>query len=236
MRERLLLAGFAVDLTYTAAAAFACADTTRYAAILVDLHLPDGNGIGLILRLRAQAQHHDTPIIVVSGDPSWGYDDVRSSKLNVLDWLGKPVDFERLVEVLTASVASELNERPRILHVDDDHEMLTIVAAALSTTADVVSADCLDDARCALATGHIDLVVLDISLGQSSGLDLLPDLRDNGGNVIPVIVLSAQDAGLACDEQIQVALAKSGASLETLVATVRYRLALLPARTAKEAV
>ena len=31
------------------------------------------------------------------------------------------------------------------------------------------------------------------------------------------------------DEQIQVMLPKSGASLETLVATVRYRLALLPA-------
>jgi DNA-binding response OmpR family regulator len=152
-----------------------------------------------------------------------------------LDWLGKPVDFERLVQVLTASVASGLNERPRILHVDDDHDMLTAVAAALSTTADVVSADCIDDARRALATDHIDLVVLDISLGISSGLDLLPDLRDNCGNVIPVIILSAQDAGLACDEQIQVALAKSGASLETLVATVRYRLALLPARNAKEA-
>jgi DNA-binding response OmpR family regulator len=113
--------------------------------------------------------------------------------------------------------------------------MLTVVAAALSTTADVVSADCIDDARRALVTDHIDLVVLDISLGMSSGLDLLPDLRDNCGNVIPVIILSAQDAGLACDEQIQVALAKSGPSLETLVAAVRYRLALLPACNATEA-
>jgi DNA-binding response OmpR family regulator/two-component sensor histidine kinase len=235
MRERLLLAGFAVDLTYTAAAALARADAAGYAAILVDLQLPDGDGIGLILRLRSQAQYHDTPIIVVSGDPTRGHDDVRSSKLNVLDWLGKPVDFERLVQVLTGSVALGSNERPRILHVDDDHDMLSVVAAALSTTADVVSADCIDDARCALAADHIDLVVLDISLGTSSGLDLLPDLRDSRGNVIPVIILSAQDAALACDEQILVALTKSGASLETLVATVRYRLALLPAHTAKEA-
>jgi PAS domain S-box-containing protein len=235
MRERLLLAGFAVDLTYTAAAALGCADTIGYAAILVDLQLPDGDGIGLILRLRAQAQYQDTPIIVVSCDPTRGHDDVRSSSLNVSDWLGKPVDFEQLVQVLTASVALALNQRPRILHVDDDHDMLTAVAAALSTTADMVSVDCIDEARSALATHHIDLVVLDTSLGTGSGLDLLPDLRDNRGNVIPVIILSAQDPGLACDEQIQVALVKSSASLETLVATVRYRLALLPAHTAKEA-
>jgi PAS domain S-box-containing protein len=233
MRAGLRHAGFAVDIAYTGAAALLRAHVHGYAAVLVDLQLPDGDGIGLILRLRKQAKYHDTPIIVISGDPGRGRDDVRSSKLNVSDWLGKPVDFEHLVQVLTASIASESNERPRILHVDDDHDVLTIVADALSKTADVVSVDSIDGARRALATGPIDLVVLDISLGTSSGLDLLPDLRDNRGNVIPVIILSAQDAGLACDQQVQVALAKSGASLETLVATVRYRLALLPARTAK---
>jgi PAS domain S-box-containing protein len=235
IQERLLPAGFVVDVTYTAAAALARADTTRYAAILIDLHLPDGNGIGLILQLRSQAQYHDTPIIVVSGDRSWGFDDVRSSTLNILDWLGKPVDFERLIRVLMASVAPESSKRPRVLHVDDDHDMLAVVAATLSTVADVVSADCIDDAHRALATHHIDLVILDMSLGTRSGLDLLPDFRDEHGTAIPVIILSARDSRPACDEQIQVALAKSGASLETLVATVRYRLALLPARTAKEA-
>ena len=48
LRERLLPAGFAVDLTYTAAAAVARADATSYAAVLVNLRLPDGDGISLI--------------------------------------------------------------------------------------------------------------------------------------------------------------------------------------------
>jgi DNA-binding response OmpR family regulator len=44
-------------------------DATGYAAILVDLKLPDGDGISLILNLRAKERSQDTPIIVVSIDP-----------------------------------------------------------------------------------------------------------------------------------------------------------------------
>jgi PAS domain S-box-containing protein len=105
MRERLRQAGFAADFAYTAEAAIARAAATGYAAILVDLQLPDGDGIDVILHLRAQPRYHETPIIVVSVDPSRGLDDVRSSSLNVLGWLSKPVDFEHLVQVLKTSIA-----------------------------------------------------------------------------------------------------------------------------------
>jgi PAS domain S-box-containing protein len=105
VREQLRQAGFAADFAYTAAAAIARAAMTDYAAILVDLQLPDGDGIGVILHLRAQARYHETPIVVISVDPSRGRDDVRSSDLNVLGWLSKPVDFEHLVQVLKTSIA-----------------------------------------------------------------------------------------------------------------------------------
>jgi DNA-binding response OmpR family regulator len=115
MRERLQRAGFAADIAYTAAAALARADATRYAVILVDLQLSDGDGIGLILGLRAKLQHQDTPLIVVSVDPIRSRDDVRSSNLNVSGWLCKPVDFEQLVLTLKASIAPLSNESPRNL-------------------------------------------------------------------------------------------------------------------------
>jgi DNA-binding response OmpR family regulator len=201
--------------------------------MLVDLKLPDGDGIGLILRLRAQAQYHDTPIIVVSVDPDQGRDDVRSSRLNVLGWLSKPVDFEHLVQVLKTSIVPDSAERLRILHVDDDHDMLSLVTDALRTTADVVSVDSIEGARHALATDNIDLAVLDISLGAGSGLDLLPDLRDR---MIPVLILSAHETDFAPGEQVHLALSKSQASLEGLAAAVRERLAHRFAPNAKEPV
>jgi DNA-binding NarL/FixJ family response regulator len=170
---------------------------------------------------------------VVSVDPDQGRDDVRSSRLNVLGWLSKPVDFEHLVQVLKTSIVPDSAERLRILHVDDDHDMLSLVTDALRTTADVVSVDSIEGARHALATDNIDLAVLDISLGAGSGLDLLPDLRDR---MIPVLILSAHETDFAPGEQVHLALSKSQASLEGLAAAVRERLAHRFAPNAKEPV
>ncbi len=121
LREQLRQVGFATDFAYSAADAFTCAVATQYRAILVDIHLPDGDGVSLIVRLREQPQYRDTPIIVVSADPNYGRDDLRSSKLNVLDWLNKPVDIDRLMRVLAKPLVRDANKRPRILHVDDDN-------------------------------------------------------------------------------------------------------------------
>jgi PAS domain S-box-containing protein len=117
LREQLRQVGFATDFAYTAGEAIICATATQYSAILVDLLLPDGDGISLILRLRELPHYGDTTIIVVSADPSRGRDDLRSAKLNVLDWLNKPVDFDRLKRVLTKPVVHETTRRPQILHV-----------------------------------------------------------------------------------------------------------------------
>jgi DNA-binding response OmpR family regulator len=221
--------GFAVDFAHTVAAALERTDETRYAAILVDLQLPDGEGVGLIVRLRAQMNYRDVPIIVIAGDPDRGRSDVRSARLNVLRWISKPIEFEPLIHVLKAALALPARQRPRILHVDDDSDVLALVAHELRVVADVVSADSVESARRTLAADRIDLAVLDIALGEESGLDLLPDLRGRFGGVIPVIIFSTHGAGLPCNEQVHVALSKMNSSLESLGAVVRERLAILPA-------
>jgi DNA-binding response OmpR family regulator len=228
VREQLRQAGFAVDFAHTVAAAVARTDATRYAAILVDLQLPDGDGVGLIVRLRAQSNYRDTPIIVIAGDPEQGRSDVRSSRLNVLHWISKPIKFEPLIHIIKVAIPPPLRQRPRILHVDDDYDVLALVNHELGTFADVVSADSMQSALRTLATDRIDLVVLDIALGADSGLDLLPDLRGNLGNVIPVLVFSTHGADITCDGQVYATLSKMNSSLENLGAAVRGRLALLP--------
>jgi signal transduction histidine kinase len=104
LREQLRPAGFATDFAFTAGEAIARAEATPYCALLIDLMLPDRNGLSVILRLRQLPQYSDTPVIVVSADPGPGRDDLRSSKLNVVDWLKKPVDFARLVQGLPKTV------------------------------------------------------------------------------------------------------------------------------------
>jgi DNA-binding response OmpR family regulator len=212
--------GFATDFAYSATEAFTRAAAVQYHAILVDIHLPDGDdGISLIVRLRELPRYRDTSIIVVSVDPSRGRADLRSSNLNVLDWLSKPVDLDRLSRALIKAAVHDPHRRPRILHVDDDN----VVARALSEIADVVTVNSIEEARRALKASDFDLAVLDVALAPGASPALLPELRNSKGNVVPVVVFCAQEANLADDPQEHAALANS--SIDSLLATVRDRLA-----------
>ena len=228
LREGLRPVGFSTDFAHSPADAMTRARATSYDAVLVDLDLPDGNGIGLVRALRRLPEIYETPVVVISDDVSWDKGGGPGmSQLNVSACIHKPINVDRLAQILDRIVARDANARPQILHVDDDQDVLEIVAQSLDTTASVVSVDSIEKARHVLLTHHFDLAILDIILGPISGLDLLPDLRNRNGSPIPVIVFSAQGADLKVDPQVKTTLNKSSAaSLEDLVAAVHDRLKL----------
>jgi DNA-binding response OmpR family regulator/anti-sigma regulatory factor (Ser/Thr protein kinase) len=232
LREHLRQIGFATDFAYSASEGFACATATQYRAVLVDINLPDGDGISLILRLRELPQYRNTSIIVVSADLNRGRNDVRASKLNVLDWLDKPIDFDRLARVLARPLESDANRRPRILHIDENQ----IVARALSEIADVVTVNSIEEARRALEASDFDLAVFDAAIARAASPDPLPELRDSRGNIIPVVIFSAREGDAVSDAQEEAALTRSHAAINRLLAAVRDRLALRAANAAREAV
>jgi DNA-binding response OmpR family regulator len=221
-----------VDFAHSPDTAITRASGTCYAAILVDLRLRETDGIDLILRLRALPMHGETPIFVISGDPERGREDVRSPRLNILEWFDKPINFGRLIKTLSAASSPQVRARPCVLHIDDDPDVLALVARRLGTIVDVISVDGVDSALSNLASHHVDLIVLDVGPGRKSGLDLLPELRDATGNVIPVIIFSAHASSVACDEQVDSTLCKANSSLDDLAEKVRDRLALAPAKVA----
>ncbi len=237
LREGLQQFGFATDFAHTRAEAVLRAGAASYGAILVDLQLPDGDGAGLIRDLCTRPQNRrGAPIIALSADSARDHEALNGPETTGLEWMDKPVDIDRLVQMLDRMGVRDSHERPAILHVDDDREVLDLVAQALGTTANVTSAQTIDGARRALAEHHFDLAVLDIELGGVSGLDLLPDLRGLRGRAIPVIIFSAHGAREVRDPQVQASLSKSQAALDSLVATVHDRLTPGTSPVSKEAV
>jgi DNA-binding response OmpR family regulator len=194
----------------------------RYAALLLDLKLPDGDGVGLIHALRGRDETCDLPIIVVSAYVDEGREATKALSLNLVDWLEKPVDVDRLRSVVAAAVAraAPTGRQPAILHVDDDPDILRVTAAALTGLGRIISVDSLAAARAVLAGQRPDLVILDIGLGDGSGLELLPDL-DEFEDDIPVVVFSAQDTDPTLLRRVDEVLVKSRSSVASLTRTVR---------------
>ena len=92
-------AGYDSDVLLTASDARAALSTTRYAAIILDLGLPDGDGLSILREIR---QRDDpTPVLVLTARGSVD-DRVSGLHSGADDYLVKPFAFEELVARLAA--------------------------------------------------------------------------------------------------------------------------------------
>jgi PAS domain S-box-containing protein len=107
---------------------------------------------------------------------------------------------------------------PSILHVDDDPDVLRVVASAFEGRAAVHTATSLAEAREAMRQRPHDLVIVDIGLPDGSGLDLLAE------TAAPALVFTAQDSDPEVRERANAVLTKSRANLDQLVAAAERLL------------
>jgi CheY-like chemotaxis protein/two-component sensor histidine kinase len=113
--------------------------------------------------------------------------------------------------------------QPILLHIDDDPDVLRVVASAFEDRAFVTSVTSLEAAREVLGGCGFDLIILDVALGDGSGLELLPHIRSLPCQA-PVILFTAQDTGPELAGQADAVLTKSRATLDQLVETVQALL------------
>ncbi len=241
--------GFQTDVAPTAAAAKHLLQQRHYAAMTLDLSLPDQDGLSLVEDLRQMQGLGNLPIVVVSAtaeqrrQAEWSKHSLEPHETSVttpsqtekalsvmveypaklIAWLNKPIDQEQLVAAIQQAAAPSEGYSPQILHVEDDPDILQVVARILQDTAELVHAHTLEEARQLLQTQHFQLVILDLDLPDGSGLDLLPLLRSV--STTPVVVFSAQDIGSNIFEEfkegIQATLVKARTSNQDFLNTVR---------------
>ncbi len=102
-------AGYGVDVAGTGALALAKVAQTRYAAVTLDMVLPDQNGVALIRKLRAHPDFGHCPILVLSTFMDMGKLALRDEFLGI-EWLGKPIDEDQLLCALRRHVLTALPE------------------------------------------------------------------------------------------------------------------------------
>jgi DNA-binding NtrC family response regulator len=168
------------------------------------------------------------PIIVVAG-ASVCDDGAVASAIDVIDVIDAPTDVARLGQALRRALTRSERERPLVLHVDDDEDLLKVVALALEPEARILTATDLVAARTILAESKPDAAILDLRLAEGSGLDLLPLLVDPDGVAIPTVLYSAQDVSAELAARVDAVLVKARGSLPDLKATLR-RIVRAPGR------
>jgi DNA-binding response OmpR family regulator len=92
-------AGFSADLVTTAAQARRVLTTTRYAALVLDLGLPDGDGLAIMREIRDRKD--PIPVLMLTARAGV-HDRVTGLRSGADDYLVKPFAFEELVARLEA--------------------------------------------------------------------------------------------------------------------------------------
>jgi len=219
-------AGYRVDVALTGEAALAALAQHTYAAITLDLMLPDHSGVELIQQIRSRAETVTLPIIVVSANSDDGRLEINGD-FTAIDWLDKPINETHLIEAVRRSLPVNAENRPRVLHVEDDDDLHSIIAVIGKELADFDFARSLAEARDKLTHERYSLVVLDIGLPDGSGWDLLPLLKSLDPEP-PVIVLSGAEPTRAQRAVVASALVKARTSNEDFLQTLSRELAKRP--------
>ena len=163
-----------------------------------DSRAKGGTGLGLAIA-REIARRHGGEI---------GFDDREGG--GTVFHLGLPLATED-----EANPDSGDKTLPRILHLDDDQDTLSVVASAFAGKAVVISAHTLAEAHDLLQEHTIHAAVLDVGLAYESGLDIVADLRAIAKDM-PIIVFTAIDEAHEAGEVDRIMI-KSRSSIADLV-------------------
>jgi DNA-binding response OmpR family regulator len=215
----LMRAGYAIDTASNGTQALQALKNAHYAAMTLDLMLPDISGLDIIRQVRHNPETESLPIIVVSAKMEEGRLSLQSDFSGV-DWLAKPIDEDRLLFAVEKHLPSKSDHGLRVLHVEDDPDLHDVVRAMVSGRCDFELAVSLAEARARVAREHFDVVILDLSLPDGSGWDLLPVLR--ALQPAPrIVILSGSEMTTAEKRKVEAALLKSCISPEDLLNAIQ---------------
>jgi DNA-binding response OmpR family regulator len=209
--------GYASDVAYNVTQAKKMLHDKMYRALLLNLVLPDKGGVALIRGLRNDEEMRSLPIIVITVQTTAGQPVFNGEAISVIDWLDKPIDFNKLLKSIEHIKNKATRKIPHILHIEDDADTRRIIATLLQEYATIVEVDTLAKAREKITSEKFDLVILDLLLPDGNGAEILPILAKYH---IPIILFSAVELDQEYARYFHDALAKSPAVNENILGSI----------------
>lgn len=158
--------------------------------VILDLTLPDGDGLDLLQKLTADEAKRDVPVIVVTGRDTQGQPTFGHPAL--IDWITKPFTESRLQKAINS--ARQQVGPARVLLVEDDPSTREILKEQL----DSLKVKCFEAADGAEAISTFratnpDLIILDLVMPAPDGFAVVDILSKEENGLKPLIIYTALD-------------------------------------------
>jgi len=220
IQRMLAESGYDSDIAYSAdqARQLLSERGEHYRLMTLDIVLPDEDGISLLTSLRKEAAYIDLPVVVISVKADEAKNSIEGGAIEVVDWLEKPIDQDRLLEVI--SHAARKCSVIRILHVEDEDDVHRIISVMLKDQCNLDRARTFTEAKEKISNQEYDLILLDIGLPDGSGLDLL-EIIEIKLHPPQVIIFSAQDVTREYADKVNAVLVKSRTTNNKLLEIIK---------------
>ncbi len=174
----------------TAALGLALARQRRPSAIVLDIGLPDRSGLSVLDSLKRDPLTRHIPVHVISA-----HDHANAAlAMGAIGYALKPIERDKLADAIKRLDAKSTQRLRRVLIVEDDAVLRESTSRLLAAEdVETVGVGTMRDALAQLAAGSFDCIVLDLSLPDRSGRDLLEELARSGrASAPPVIVYTGR--------------------------------------------
>ncbi|MBB2722102.1 UNVERIFIED_ORG: hypothetical protein GGE22_000671 [Rhizobium aethiopicum] len=183
--------GFKVLVAMRGSDALTLAQDYKPSAISLDIFLPDMLGWTVLSQLKQNPQTRHIPVQIISLDEDRQHGLTRGA----FAFMSKPTTPEGLGKALSRLKAYAEPRRKQLLLVEDDEaERLSVTALLGHDDIDITSVGSGSEALAALRRNSADCVVLDLSLPDMSGFDVLEQIRDDVEiGEVPVVVFTGRE-------------------------------------------
>jgi CheY-like chemotaxis protein len=199
LREAIQGWGYDVREAGTGAQTLAALGDTHFAAVLLDINLPDSSGLDLLREVKHRRPQ--VAVIMVSGETF--YDTAVSAlRGGADDFIGKPIHLDELRFALNHAVEA-INQRgeeimtvdkPCVLVISDTVERIPHLQSVFNPSEAEIASVVYPEEWDYVATGKYDLVLIDV--GPELLESLLKTFRANSGHAeIPLLVENSRVAG-----------------------------------------
>jgi len=159
-----------------------------FLAILMDIVLPDSNGLELLQKLREIPQTKKTPVIICSVEA----EQQKAFLMGAVEYFVKPINYKYLVEVLTHY---KLRKDSNILIVDDDVPTLNLLIEAVQKAGfNAIAESHSSKVMGMIENIDLDLAIIDLDMPEIDGFDLINLIKSKPNfATLPIIIYTGKE-------------------------------------------
>lgn len=203
--------GYVTEIVQNAESALEKLKNNKYDLMTLDIILPQKSGVELLEEMQAIELAHGLPVLIVSALEQ--QDDSLAFQHNPIYWVEKSfdtVEFEKAIENLKNINDSK---KAKVLHVENDTDLLSLVELTLSDIAEVTQASTLKQAKNMLETENFDLIILDYVFPEGTSDKLLPVIKSGLNKDSHIVMHSAYEEAKIIAHYVDEIIIKSKVSI-----------------------